>query len=88
MCVCVCVCVCVYIYIYIYIYIFNGCNDTCIRIEPFGTRLSIQYTLQTEGFVGLIPLCLENKILKCVKYQCHCAQWSPNDVTGDVLSAP
>ncbi len=84
----VCVYVCVYIYIYIYIYIFNGFNDTCIRIELFGVRLSVQYTLQIEGFVGLIPLCLENKILKCVKCKCHCAQRSPNDVTGNVLSAP
>ncbi len=57
----VCVCVCVYVYIYIYIYIYQGCNDTRIRIEPFGTRLSVRCALQTERFVGLILLRLENK---------------------------
>ncbi len=49
------------------IYIYGG-NDTRIRIEPFGTRLSVRYALQTKRFVGLILLHLENKSLKCVKY--------------------
>ncbi len=50
----------IYIFIYIYIYI-RGCNDTRIHIELFSTRLSVRFALQTERFVGLILLCLENK---------------------------
>ncbi len=38
-----------------------NCNDTHIHIELFGTRLSVRYALQTERFVGLILLHLENK---------------------------
>ncbi len=48
-------------YITVHTYIFQRCNDTRIHIEPFGTRLSVWYALQTERVAGLILLCLENK---------------------------
>ncbi len=66
------------------IYIYYRCNDTRIRIEPFSTRLSIRNTLQTERFIGLIILWLENKracsttqhvpkhLLHTALYQAHC----------------
>ncbi len=49
-----------YIYIYIYIYI-RGITIRVFVLKPFGTRLSVRCALQTERFVGLILLRLENK---------------------------
>ncbi len=46
---------------YLHIYIYYGCNDTRMHIEPFSTKLSVRYALQTERFFGLILLRLENK---------------------------
>ncbi len=56
-----------WIKIYVYIYI-RGCNDTSIVLNCSvrGFRFGTHYKL--------ILLRLDIKSLKCVKYQCHCAQ--------------
>ncbi len=65
-------------------------TKTMAPLPPYILYVPVYIYTYIRGvtFVGLILLRLENKSLKCVKYQCHCAQQrSLYDITGNVLSA-